>query len=338
MHAISISEGDEVIVPAITFAATGNCVFHAGGKPVLCDVNPITGHLDPNDLEKRILKQTRAVIPVHLTGASCDMETIRDIASQEHLWVVEDACHALGGDYFSELEGRVSSRPQKICSCAYSDLAVTSFHPVKSITTGEGGAVFTNHADLAERVRSYRNHGITKNPKRMTRCDGPWYYEMQELGTNARLTDFQCALGQMQLKRIDQFIQRRRTIAQYYNESFADLPGLHTPNEDNDSAWHLYVIQIDSSVLGEDRLEVFMRLKEKGLGVGVHYIPLHFHPYYQHRLGVTYGDFPGAETYYRNSISIPIYPAMSDSDVKRTVEVIRTVILKLYHAQMQPVS
>jgi len=328
MHAISISEGDEVIVPAITFVATGNCVFHAGGKPVLCDVDPVTGHLDPCDLEKRILKQTRAVIPVHLTGASCDMETIRDIAAQEHLWVVEDACHALGGDY----------RVEKICGCAYSDLAVTSFHPVKSITTGEGGAVFTNHADLAERVRSYRTHGITKDPKRMKLCDGPWYYEMQELGTNARLTDFQCALGQMQLQRIDQFIRRRRTVAQYYNDSFADLPGLHLPNGGDDSAWHLYVIQIDPSVLGEDRLEVFMRLKEKGLGVSVHYIPLHYHPYYQHRLGVTYGDFPGAETYYRNSISLPIYPAMSDLDVERTVEAVRIVIQNLYQAKTVPMA
>jgi len=336
VHAIGIEPDDEVIVPAITFVATGNCVFHNGGKPVIADVDPVTGLIDIDDLRRRITSRTRAIIPVHLAGASCDMKQIRAIAQEYdaragrpcHLTVIEDASHALGGDY----HGR------KICGCTYSDMAVTSFHPVKSITTGEGGAVFTNDIGLKDRVDRYRNHGITKDGDRLTRHDGPWYYEMQELGTNARLTDFQCALGQAQLRRLDQFIDRRRKIASFYHDSLTDLPGLYLPMGGNESAWHLYIIQIDPPVLGSDRLEVFNSLRNKGLGVNVHYIPLHYHPFYQRRLGVRPGDFPGAEAYYQNSISLPIFPAMSDQDVERTVEAVQTVIQSLYQTKTVSVA
>lgn len=323
VHAIGIQPGDEVIVPAITFVATGNCVFHNGGKPVIADVDPITGLININDLQSRITSRTRAIIPVHLAGVSCDMMRIHAIACEYNLRVIEDACHALGGNY----------QGGKICGCSYSDMAVTSFHPVKSITTGEGGAAFTNDIDLNDRVQCFRNHGITKVANRLVRHDGPWYYEMQELGTNARMTDFQCALGQMQLKRIGEFITRRRTIAHYYNESLADVPEILLPNDGNESAWHLYIIHIDTSMVGEDRLQTFMRLRQEGLGVNVHYIPLHFHPYYQNRLGVRPGDFPGAEKYYRNSLSLPIFPAMSNQDVERTVETVRSVVLKLHQGK-----
>ncbi len=316
MNAIGISPGDEVIVPAITFIATGNCVFHQGGTPVLADVNLHTGLLDPDDFARKITPHTRAVIPVQLTGASCDMETIKHIAQHHGIHIVEDACHALGGEYSGG----------KICGCQYSDMAVTSFHPVKSITTGEGGAVFTNDQQLDSRIQAYRNHGITKDTACLQENHGPWYYEMQGLGTNARLTDFQCALGQTQLKRLNEFIARRRDIAVYYNQQFENLPGIHTPDNNTDSAWHLYVIQVNPEVLGVDRLEVFNRLKDAGLGVNVHYIPLHFHPYYQNRLGAVPGDYPGAESYYWNVISLPIYPMMSDLDVDRTVDTVRSVV------------
>jgi perosamine synthetase len=324
VHAIGIEPGDEVIVPAVTFVATSNCVFHNSGIPVIADVDPCTGLIDVDDLERRITPRTRAIIPMHLAGASCDMEWIREVARKNDLQVIEDACHALGGDY----------RGRKICGCAYSDMAVTSFHPVKSITTGEGGAVFCNDEKLTERVRSYRNHGITKDPRRLAEDHGAWYYEMQELGTNARLTDFQCALGQAQLKRLDQFIARRREIAAYYNEHFADLPGLSLPIGGDESAWHLYIIQIEPMILGADRLEVFNDLKKRGLGVNVHYIPLHYHPYYQKRLGVYPGDFPAAESYYQHSITIPLYPSMSDQDVERVVDAVGSVIEALYRTRL----
>ena len=316
MYAIGIAPGDEVIVPAITFVATGNCVFHQGGTPVITDVDPHTGLLDPDDFARKITPRTRAVIPVQLNGASCVMETIQQIAKHHGIHIVEDACHALGGKYSDG----------KICGCRYSDMAVTSFHPVKSITTGEGGAIFTNDQQLDSRIQSYRNHGITKDPAYLSENHGPWYYEMQGLGTNARLTDFQCALGQAQLKRLNEFIPRRRYIAAYYNQQFENLPGRTTPANNMDSAWHLYVVHVNPEVLGVDRLEAFNRLKDAGLGVNVHYIPLHFQPYYQKQLGAMPGDFPGAESYYWNAISLPIYPMMSDLDVDRTVDTVRSVV------------
>jgi perosamine synthetase len=324
VHAIGIEPGDEVIVPAVTFVATGNCVFHNGGIPVIADVDPCSGLIDLDDFEQRITPRTRAIIPMHLAGASCDMEQIRDVARTHDLRVIEDACHALGGVY----------RGGKVCGCAFSDMAVTSFHPVKSITTGEGGAVFSNDDGLIKRVRSYRNHGITKDPEHLVDNHGPWYYEMHELGTNARLTDFQCALGQAQLKRLDRFIARRREIAAYYNERFANLPGLNLPAGGGESAWHLYIIQIDPMILGADRLEVFSDLKKQGLGVNVHYIPLHYHPYYQQRLHVHPGDFPGAESYYQHSITIPLYPSMSDEDVERVVDAVQSVIESLHRTRL----
>lgn len=328
IHAAGIEPGEEVIIPAITFVATGNCVFHKNGTPVIADVDPITGLIDIQDIEQRITNRTRAIIPVHISGASCDMEHIQSIAETHNLTVIEDACHALGGDYHGK----------KICSCPYSHMAVTSFHPVKSITTGEGGAVFTNDPILTERIRSYRNHGITKDPQRLIDNHGPWYYEMHELGTNARLTDFQCALGQIQLKRLDQFIQRRRDIAAYYNERFVDLPGINLPYGSTDSAWHLYIIQLEPLLHGENRLEVFNHLKNKGLGVNVHYIPLHYQPYYQQHLNVRHGDFPGAETYYQNSISLPIFPSMSDLDIERTIDAVTTVIQESYQVRLWSVT
>jgi len=325
MYAIGISPGDEVIVPAMTFVATGNCVFRHGGTPVIADVDPHTGLLDPDDFARKITPRTRAVIPVQLTGASCDMEAIKNIAEQHGIRIIEDACHALGGEYSGE----------KVCGCGYSDMAVTSFHPVKSITTGEGGAVFTNEQQLDSRIRAFRNHGITKDTQYLKENHGPWYYEMQGLGTNARLTDFQCALGQVQLKRLDEFIARRRDIATYYNQQFESLPGIHTPNNNTDSAWHLYMVQVDPAILGVDRLKVFNHLQEAGLGVNVHYIPLHFQPYYQQRLGTMVGDYPGAESYYWNAISLPIFPLMSDQDADWTVDRVRTVILS-FARSLQP--
>jgi perosamine synthetase len=324
MHATGIGPGDDVIIPAITFVATGNSVFHKGAKPVIADVNPITGLIDIDDLRTRITNRTKAIIPVHLAGVSCDMELIREIADRKNLKVVEDACHALGGEY----------QGKKTCGCAYSDMAVTSFHPVKSITTGEGGAVFSNDSHLVDRARAYRSHGVTKDPERLTENHGPWYYEMHELGTNARLTDFQCALGQVQLRRLDSFIARRRDIAQYYTNRFQDLTGLHYPPAEKGSAWHLYVVQVEPAILGANRLEVFRRLRDKGLGVNVHYIPLHYQPYYRKHLGVSSGDFPGAETYYQNSISLPIYPLMSDQEVDHVVDAVRSTVLDLHKVRL----
>ncbi len=304
-----ISPGDEVITTPITFAASANCVLYQGGKPVFADVDPETYNISVEEIKKKITKKTAAVIPVHFSGQPCDMEEIYEIARENNLIVIEDAAHALGATYKGE----------KIGNCRFSDMTVFSFHPVKHITTGEGGMITTNDKELYEKLKLFRTHGITKEPDRYIRkTDESWYHEQQFLGYNYRMTDIQAALGISQLKKSDEFLKRRREIARIYNQKLAEIEWIKLPYQETDreSSWHLYVIQVDEEKLGKSRKEVFDYLRSKGIGVQVHYIPVYWHPYYQ-ELGYEIGLCPEAESVYKKIISLPIFPGMTKEEIRR---------------------
>jgi len=321
MYAIGIGPGVEDIVPPITFAATANCVVYQGGTPVFADVDLNTLLLDPAKVEEKITKKTRAIIGVDYAGQPCDWDRLREIADRYKLRLVADGCHALGAKY----KGR------KVGSLA--DMTIFSFHPVKHITTGEGGMITTNDAELAERMRLFRNHGITRDPKcfrpqtsdlRTQISDSLWFYEMIDLGFNYRITDFQCALGVSQLQKLSKFLKRRREIAAHYDKAFSGLPGINplVVRYDSLHAYHLYVIRIDSKALGINRTAFFTNLQGKGIGVNVHYIPVHLHPFYKDKFNTGTGLCPIAEAAYEQIISIPMFPGMPDSDIEAVVEAI----------------
>jgi UDP-4-amino-4,6-dideoxy-N-acetyl-beta-L-altrosamine transaminase len=314
---VGLSSGDEFITTPITFVATSNAGLFLGAKPVFCDVEEDTGNLNPEILEEKITSRTKLVVPVHYAGHPCDMEKIKKIADKHGLFVIEDACHALGAKY----------KETKIGSCEYSDLTVFSFHPVKHITTGEGGAVLTNRKDLYEKLLMFRNHGITKNSKHFVKKkEGDWYYEMQFLGFNYRMTDIQAVLGISQLKKLNKFVKKRREIAQTYNKLFNDNPYFNIPVEKNYAfhSYHLYPIRLKEPYESR-KPEIFRKLRDKGLGVQVHYIPVYLHPYYQ-KLGYKKGECPVAEKFYRQEISLPLYPAMEDKDIYYVVSAVFEVM------------
>jgi len=304
MYAIGIGPGDEVIVPAMTFAATANCVVFQGGTPVFADVEPDTLLLDPTQVEAEITPRTKAIIAVDYTGQPCDYDALRAIANRHGLILVADACHALGGSYKGRLVGSLA------------DLSVFSFHPVKHITTGEGGMITTDDPDLARRMRVFRNHGITTD-HRQREQQGSWFYEMVDLGYNYRLTDIQCALGLSQLRKLSEWVDRCQQIAQRYGEAFAELPAVEPLDVRDDvaHAYHLYVIRLDLTQLRATRAEVFVALRAEGIGVNVHYIPVYLHPFYSERFATGPGLCPVAETAYEQIISLPIFPRMSGNDV-----------------------
>lgn len=312
--AAGIKEGDEVITSPITFVASANCILYCRAKPVFADIQEDTVNIDPEEIKKRLTKKTKAIIPVHFAGHPCDLEEIHQIAKKHNLIVIEDACHALGAEY----------KGIKIGSCKYSDMAVFSFHPVKSITTGEGGAVLTNNEEYYKKLIMFRQHGITKNSSQFTvynsQSIGDWYYEMQFLGYNYRLTDIQCALGLSQLKKLDKFIKKRRQIVKIYKEAFKNNDFFDLPVEKDyaKSSWHLYPIRLKNKYCDKKR-EIFAKLRKKGLGVQVHYIPVYWQPYYQ-KLGYRKGICPNAEDFYQREISIPLYPKMSDEDIRYVIE------------------
>ena len=317
-----IKAGDEVITSPITFVATANAVIYCGGRPVFADIEEDTANIDPEEIKRKITKKTKAIIPVHFAGHPCDLEEISKIAKKHNLVVIEDAAHALGAEYKGE----------KIGSCKYSDMAVFSFHPVKSITTGEGGAILTNNQQYYEKLLKLRTHGITKNPKQFinydSQIDGDWYYEMQELGFNYRLTDIQCALGISQLRRIDDFINKRRKIAKIYNKVFKDNKYFDLPIEKNyvKSACHLYPIRLKDKYK-KKRKEVFSYLRKNNLWVQVHYIPVYKQSYYQ-RLGYQDNLCPLAEKFYQQEISLPIYPMLGKNEIDCVIDIINEALKK----------
>lgn len=310
--AAGIGQGDEVITSPMTFAASANCILYCGARPVFADIDPNTYNLSPEQIEKKITPRTKAVIPVHFTGQPCDMDAIGRIAEKYHLTVIEDGAHALGASWHGKKIG------------SFSAMTTFSFHPVKPITTGEGGMVVTDDAQLYERLRLYRSHGITRDEAKMQETEGgckdrgeAWYYEQVALGFNYRMTDIQAALGISQMDKLDIFLERRRIIAKRYNEAFKDHPHIRIPYipQGVQSGWHLYVIRIRDG----RRREVFRSLQEAGIGVNVHYIPIYRHPYYQ-KNGY-YGTIcPQAEKLYEEMISLPIYPGLGREQQEYVVE------------------
>lgn len=319
--AAGFGPGDEVITSPITFVASANCIIYAGARPVLADIDPETYCLDVQQVERHLTAATKGIIPVHFAGQPCAMPTFCELAKARGLTLIEDAAHAIGASY--EHEGQV----YRVGSCAHSDMTIFSFHPVKHITTGEGGIVTTNDPGLYQKLLMLRTHGITRDPGQLTRSDGPWYYEMQGLGFNYRLTDFQCALGLKQLERLDAFVGRRREIARAYDEAFRTLPELIVPaqREGATSSYHLYVLQFKTL----ERLEAFNRLRSKNLGVNVHYIPVHLQPYYAQTFGYQPGDFAHAEAYYARAVSLPMFPRMTDDEVRAVIGAVRSTVEEL---------
>lgn len=317
--AAGIENGDEVVTSPVTFVASANSILYCSGKPVFADVQRDTVNIDPEEIKKRITNKTKAILPVDFAGHPADLESIYEIAKNEGLIIIEDAAHALGSEYNGAKTG----------SCRYSDMTVFSFHPVKHITTGEGGAVMTNSKDLYEKLVMLRNHGITKDQNMMSSCDGQWFYEQQLLGFNYRITDLQCALGISQLKKLDHFLKRRRDIASFYNEAFSDLNIIKLPFEKLECAkasWHLYFIRLKNYSLRKD---VFNQLKDSNIGVQVHYIPVHLQPYYRDKFGYKYGDYPNAEDYYKSTITIPLYPAMEAHEIEHVVDTIKRILMRM---------
>lgn len=313
--AAGISEGDEVIVTPMTFAASANCVLYQGGKPVFADIDPITYNIDPQEIEKKITSKTKAIIPVDFTGQSVDINEIKKIADKYNLLIIEDAAHALGSEYKGKKIGSLT------------DLTEFSFHPVKPITTAEGGMVTTNDESLYQKMMLFRTHGITRDQTQLTQSEGPWYYEQQCLGYNYRLTDLQSALGISQMKRLDEFINRRRDIVKKYDTAFNEIKEITTPFEAeySNSGWHLYVIRLKFDLLKTTRREIFEALQAENIGVNVHYIPVYYHPYYK-ELGYKKGLCPNAEKLYDEMITLPLFPKMTDQDVNDVITAVNKVI------------
>ncbi|MBS1630812.1 MAG: UDP-4-amino-4,6-dideoxy-N-acetyl-beta-L-altrosamine transaminase [Bacteroidetes bacterium] len=305
--ALGVNEGSKVITTPITFAASANCVRYCGGQVVFADIDPETATLDIDKVRDWLSEAPKGtyagIIPVDFAGYAVNLEAFRSLADEYGLWIIEDACHAPGG-FFTDSQGI----RQHCGNGTFADLAIFSFHPVKHIACGEGGAITTNSKELYEKLLMLRTHGITKDPALMHENHGGWYMEMQELGYNYRLTDFQAALGLSQLKRADEGLARRREIAKRYDEAFANTKVLPlTPPQDGGHAYHLYVIQV------ADRKGLYDYLRSKNIFAQVHYIPTHLMPYYQ-QFGYKNGDFPLAESYYRQCLSLPMYPTLTHEE------------------------
>jgi UDP-4-amino-4,6-dideoxy-N-acetyl-beta-L-altrosamine transaminase len=316
--ALELPPGSAGLTSPITFAASANCMAYCGCVPRFADIDEETFCLSPRAVEKELASETRLLVPVHFAGRTCDMPALAALARPRGLRIIEDAAHAIGSEYPGG--GRVGD-------CRHADLTIFSFHPVKTITTGEGGAVTTNDPKLYERLKLLRSHGITKDAGRLSRNPGPWYYEMQALGFNYRLTDLQAALGLSQLKRLGAFKSRRLEIVRAYNRAFRDLPWLKIPCERDEDrfCYHLYVARLDWTALGRTRAEAMAELRARNVLTQVHYIPVHLQPFYRTTYGTREGQFPAAEAFYEQALSLPLYPAMSDEDVARVVAAVRAL-------------
>ena len=305
MFALGIGKGDEVIVTPMTFAASANCILYQGGTPVFADVEADTLLLDPAAVEVAVTPHTRAIIAVDYAGQPCDWDALRAIADKHHLALVADSCHALGASYKGRKAGTLA------------DISVFSFHPVKHITTGEGGMAVTQDAALAQRMRAFRGHGITTTASQREKS-GAWFYEMTDLGYNYRITDFQCALGSSQIKKLDGWIDKRNRLAHAYDAALAGQDAIRplTRREEVRHAYHLYVARTP------DRDALFQRLRANGIGVNVHYVPVHLHPFYQ-GLGYKQGLCPVAEAAYGQILTLPLWPGMEKNDVERVITVLQ---------------
>ena len=315
--ALGWQKDDIVITSPITFLATANCIVYAGATPDFVDIDPATYTIDPSLVEEKVKayqssgKKVKAIIGVDYAGHPCDWKALREIANKYELQLVNDNCHALGATYLDDKQYAVK----------YADLVIQSYHPVKHLTTGEGGAVLTNNSELDEKIRRLRTHGMTKDNSKFSiqhqSLNEPWYYEMHELGYNYRITDFQCALGSNQLKKLDSFVENRREIAKQYNNLFSNIEFIKTPKVQNtvEHSYHLYPLQIDFEKLPLTKVEFFEKMKNTGINLQVHYIPVHLQPFYKKNYGFKQGDFPVSESFYRNEISLPIYPDLPEDSI-----------------------
>lgn len=315
VFAAGIGVGDEVITTPITFLASSNCVLYQRGTPVFADIDMETYNIAPSDIESKLTDRTKAIIAVDFTGQPVEVDKIAMLARDRNLVFIQDAAHSLGASYTGKKVG------------SFADLTMFSFHPVKHITTGEGGVITTNNEQYYQKLLFFRNHGMTRNPGLLTKLEGPWYYEMHELGYNYRMTDMQAALGSSQMSRLDSFVARRREIASIYNQKFVGLEGLILPKqlEQSESSWHLYVVRWEQEKFKADRAEIFNALRSENIGVNVHYIPVYHQPYYQ-KLGYRIGLCPNAERYYSTAITLPLFPKMTNSDVEDVV----AAVVKIY--------
>ncbi|PKH10360.1 UDP-4-amino-4,6-dideoxy-N-acetyl-beta-L-altrosamine transaminase [Planomicrobium sp. MB-3u-38] len=317
-HVAGIGGGDEVITTPMTFAASANCILYQGATPVFADIDEKTYNIDIDKIAEKITENTKAIIPVHFTGQPVDLDELHALAAEHNLIVIEDAAHALGATYKGKPVGGLSA------------MTMFSFHPVKHITTGEGGVITTNNEEYYKKLIQFRSHGITREKELLQDDDhGPWYYEMQFLGFNYRMTDIQAALGISQLKKSAFFLKQREDIAEKYNQAFSDLPEIKIPFQATmrQSSWHLYIIRLDLLKLTASRKIVFEDLQKQNIGVNVHYIPVHTLPYYQ-ELGYKRGSLPIAEELYEEVISLPIFPKMTEKDVEDVVAAVRNTIIR----------
>jgi len=320
--AIGTNTTTNVITTPITFLATANSVIYAGGHPVFRDISEGSFTLDPQKVKELTEGKThlKGIIPVHLGGVVCEMEALKEIANKNNLWIIEDACHAIGGKWIDK-----TGKTQIVGNCSHSDMTIFSFHPVKQITTGEGGTITTNNKDIYEKLLVLRTHGMTKNTDLFQENHGGWYYEMHELGFNYRMTDIQAALGIEQLKKNDEWVKIRRTLVTQYDDAFNDIEQL-TPQQHPDInggySYHLYIVQC------EKRAELYQFLKENGVNTQVHYIPIHLQPYYKNKYGYGRGDYPVAEKYYDHALSFPLYPTLTDSEQEIVISLIRQFYAK----------
>lgn len=315
MMALGVGQGDEVITTPNTFVASANCVRYVGGDVKFADIDPKTANISAEEIEKSITERTRAIIPVHFAGQSCDMEAIHRIAAEKGIFIVEDAAHAIGSDY----------KNTKVGSCKYSDITVFSFHPVKTIATGEGGALTTNDKDLYEKLLLFRGHGIVRSQE-IAEKHGLWYYEMRDLGFNYRMTELQAALGVSQLKKLDQIKEKRRHIVSLYRDLLCDLRiGFLEERNYSNACFHLCPVLIDFEKLGINKIKFVRDLFKAGIHSQIHYIPVHLHPYYRN-LGLAEGDYPEVERYYSKTISLPLYYDLSDDDIHCIVNKFREIM------------
>ena len=311
--AAGIGPGDEVITTPITFAASANAVLYCGGKPVFADIDSNTCTIDPSSIERCVTERTKAVIAVDFTGAACDYDAIRTVCQKHNLLLIEDAAHSIGTKYRGTPVGNIA------------DLTTFSFHPVKTITAGEGGAVLTKDSTLAKRVEMFAKHGITRDPALLRdHSNSSWYYEQQLLGYNYRLTDIQCALALSQLKKLERFTARRRELVKRYDEAFSEIPEVivQAEVEGSDAVRHLYILRLDFDRLNCDRKEFYDAMQAENIGVNVHYIPVYWFPYYQ-SLGYQRGLCPNAEAYYESSMTLPLFYGMTDKDQEDVIQAVK---------------
>lgn len=319
--AAGLGKGDTLWTSPITFTASANCGRYCGANVDFVDIDNNTYNMSVEELEAKLTKAEvlpKVLVPVHLAGQSCDMEKIHALAKKFNITVIEDASHAIGADY----------EDTKVGCCKYSDMTVFSFHPVKIVTTGEGGMVLTNNKDLYDKLVLYRSHGITRVPELMTKeADGPWYYQQIDLGFNYRMTDMQAALGYSQMHKVDEFVDRRRELAARYNELLKDLDMLKLPYQDESTAssWHLYIVRVDFSKIQKTKKQIFAEMKDKGVCLNLHYIPVHTQPYYEN-LGFKKGDFPASEKYYEEAFTLPLYYSLTNEQQDYVIKSLKEVL------------